>query len=198
MGRALIVSAGANSNEYIAARLSEIGYSRPVIIPSGAEARRRMSESNFELIVVNAPLPDEFGHELCITAVEQTDAGVVFLVKAAQAEQLLAPLNEQGVLLLNAVLTVREHEAASHAGHGWETFTDAVVRAIAQRKEGIVYMLWGSYAQKKGAIADPQRNLILKAVHPSPLSVYRGFFGCRHFSRANEYLRSVGKEPIVW
>ena len=83
MGRALIVSAGANSNEYIAARLSEMGYSRPVIIPSGAEARRRMSESDFELIVVNAPLPDEFGHELCITAVEQTDAGVVFLVKAA-------------------------------------------------------------------------------------------------------------------
>ena len=105
---------------------------------------------------------------------------------------------DQGVLLLNAVLTVRAHEAASHAGRGWETFTDAVVRAIAQRKEGIVYMLWGSYAQKKGAIADPQRNLILKAVHPSPLSVYRGFFGCRHFSRANEYLRSVGKEPIVW
>ena len=101
MGRALIVSAGANSNEYIAARLTEMGYSRPVIIPSGAEARRRMSESDFELIVVNAPLPDEFGHELCITAVEQTDAGVVFLVKAAQAEQLLAPLNEQGVLLLS-------------------------------------------------------------------------------------------------
>ena len=101
MGRALIVSAGANSNEYIAARLSEMGYSRPVIIPSGAEARRRMSESDFELIVVNAPLPGEFGHELCITAVEQTDAGVVFLVKAAQAEQLLAPLNEQGVLLLS-------------------------------------------------------------------------------------------------
>ena len=101
MGRALIVSAGANSNEYIAARLSEMGYSRPVIIPSGAEARRRMSESDFELIVVNAPLPDEFGHELCITAVEQTDAGVVFLVKAAQSEQLLAPLNEQGVLLLS-------------------------------------------------------------------------------------------------
>ncbi len=105
---------------------------------------------------------------------------------------------EQGVLLLNAVLTVREHQAASHAGHGWETFTDAVVRAVAERKERIVYMLWGSYAQKKGAIADPARNCILKAVHPSPLSVYRGFFGCRHFSRANDYLRSVGKEPIVW
>ena len=105
---------------------------------------------------------------------------------------------EQGVLLLNAVLTVRAHEAASHAGQGWETFTDAVVRAIAERKAGIVYMLWGSYAQRKGAIADPQRNCILKAVHPSPLSAYRGFFGCRHFSQANDYLKSIGKEPIVW
>ena len=101
MGRALIISAGASSNEYISARLTEMGYSRPVIIPSGAEARRRMLESDFELIVVNSPLPDEFGHELCINAVEKTDAGVVFLVKAAQAEQLMAPLNEQGVLLLS-------------------------------------------------------------------------------------------------
>lgn len=105
---------------------------------------------------------------------------------------------EQGVLLLNAVLTVRAHEAASHAGRGWERFTDAVVKAIAERKEGVVYMLWGSYAQKKGAIADPSKNLILKAVHPSPLSAYRGFFGCKHFSAANDYLTSVGKTPIRW
>lgn len=105
---------------------------------------------------------------------------------------------EQGVLLLNAVLTVREHEAASHAGRGWETFTDAVVRAVAERKEGVVYMLWGSYAQRKGSIADPSRNLILKAVHPSPLSAYRGFLGCRHFSQANAYLESLGREPIKW
>lgn len=105
---------------------------------------------------------------------------------------------EQGVLLLNSVLTVRAHQAASHAGHGWEQFTDAVVQAIDRNKQNIVYMLWGSYAQRKGAIADPARNCILKAVHPSPLSAYRGFLGCRHFSRANDYLRSVGKEPIVW
>lgn len=105
---------------------------------------------------------------------------------------------EQGVLLLNSVLTVRAHEAASHAGRGWEKFTDAVVRAIAARREGVVYMLWGSYAQRKGAIADPARNCILKAVHPSPLSAYRGFFGCRHFSQANNYLVAHGKEPIVW
>ncbi len=105
---------------------------------------------------------------------------------------------EQGVLLLNAVLTVRAHQAASHAGRGWEQFTDAVVRAIATRKQGVVYMLWGSYAQRKGAIADPNNNLILKSVHPSPLSSYRGFFGCRHFSKANDYLASVGREQIVW
>lgn len=105
---------------------------------------------------------------------------------------------EQGVLLLNAVLTVRAHTPTSHSGHGWEEFTDAVVRAIAERKRGVVYMLWGSYAQKKGAIADPKNNLILKAVHPSPLSAYRGFFGCKHFSAANEYLRSIGSEPIEW
>lgn len=105
---------------------------------------------------------------------------------------------EQGVLLLNAVLTVRAHEAASHAGRGWERFTDAVVKAIAERKEGVVYMLWGSYAQKKGSIADLSKNLILKAVHPSPLSAYRGFFGCKHFSAANDYLASIGKEPIRW
>ena len=105
---------------------------------------------------------------------------------------------EQGVLLLNSVLTVKAHNAASHAGRGWEIFTDAVVRAIAERREGVVYMLWGSYAQRKGAIANPERNLILHSVHPSPLSSYRGFFGCKHFSKANEYLTTIGKEPIRW
>ena len=93
MGRALIVSAGASSNEYISARLTELGYARPIIVPSAAEARRRMLESDFELIVVNSPLPDEF-------AVEKTDAGVIFLAKAAAAEQLLTPLSEEGVLLV--------------------------------------------------------------------------------------------------
>ena len=105
---------------------------------------------------------------------------------------------EQGVLLLNSVLTVRAGQAASHAGRGWETFTDAVVRAVAERKQGIVYMLWGNYAQRKGAIANPATNLILKSAHPSPLSAHAGFFGCRHFSKANTYLQSIGKEPIIW
>ena len=105
---------------------------------------------------------------------------------------------EQGVLMLNAVLTVRAHEAASHAGRGWEKFTDAVVRQVAEKKKGVVYMLWGSYAQKKGAMVDASQNLVLKAVHPSPLSVYRGFFGSRHFSKANDYLAALGKESIKW
>ncbi|MFI3278608.1 MAG: uracil-DNA glycosylase [Rikenellaceae bacterium] len=105
---------------------------------------------------------------------------------------------EQGVLLLNAVLTVEAHAAASHAGKGWETFTDAVIKALAERYSGVVYMLWGSYAHKKGAIVNSKQNLILKSVHPSPLSAYRGFFGSKHFSQANDYLVSVQKSPIEW
>lgn len=104
---------------------------------------------------------------------------------------------QQGVLLLNSTLTVRAHLAASHAGRGWEQFTDAVIAALATRKN-IVYMLWGAYAQKKAALVDEKNNLVLKSVHPSPLSAYRGFFGCKHFSRANEYLVAHGFNPIDW
>ncbi|MBO7197298.1 MAG: uracil-DNA glycosylase [Tidjanibacter sp.] len=105
---------------------------------------------------------------------------------------------EQGVLLLNATLTVRAHQAASHTGRGWERFTDAVVRRLAERREGIVYMLWGAYAQRKGAIVDGERNLVLRCAHPSPLSAHNGFFGSRHFSQANAYLTSRGEHPIEW
>ncbi len=104
----------------------------------------------------------------------------------------------QGVLLLNSVLTVRAHDAASHAGMGWERFTDAVVRALSEERQGLVYMLWGSYAQRKASFVDEKQNLILKAPHPSPLSAYRGFMGCGHFSKANAYLVSQGCTPIEW
>ena len=104
---------------------------------------------------------------------------------------------EQGVLLLNATLTVQAHLAASHAGKGWELFTDAVIRAVA-KQENIVYMLWGAYAQKKAEFVNPEKNLILKSAHPSPLSAHRGFFGNHHFSRANDYLIKHGKTPIDW
>ena len=104
---------------------------------------------------------------------------------------------EQGVLLLNATLTVQAHLAASHAGKGWELFTDTVIRAVA-KQDNIVYMLWGAYAQKKAEFVNPEKNLILKSAHPSPLSAHRGFFGNHHFSRANDYLIKHGKTPIDW
>ncbi len=104
----------------------------------------------------------------------------------------------QGVLLLNATLTVRQAQAGSHQRRGWEEFTDAAIRALAERREHLVFILWGSYAQQKGAFIDRNRHLVLTAVHPSPLSVYRGFFGCKHFSKANAYLVEHGQAPIEW
>lgn len=104
----------------------------------------------------------------------------------------------QGVLLLNATLTVRAHQAGSHQGHGWEEFTDAVIRRLATERDGLVFILWGSYAQKKGAFIDRSRHLVLQSAHPSPLSAYRGFFGNHHFSLTNDYLVRQGKKPIEW
>lgn len=105
---------------------------------------------------------------------------------------------KQGVLLLNSTLTVQAHIAASHSGHGWEIFTNAVIKAVAENRKNIVYMLWGSFAQEKANIVDTTQNLILKSAHPSPLSAYRGFFGSHHFSQANTYLIEHGIEPINW
>lgn len=104
----------------------------------------------------------------------------------------------QGVLLLNAVLTVEAHKAGSHQNQGWEQFTDRVVSVVNDNRVGVVFMLWGSYAQKKGAFIDRNRHLVLTAPHPSPLSVYRGFSGCRHFSQCNGYLQSNGRKPVDW
>lgn len=105
---------------------------------------------------------------------------------------------KQGVLLLNATLTVRAHQAGSHQRRGWEEFTDAAIRALAEQREHLVFILWGAYAQKKGAFIDRSRHLVLTSVHPSPLSAHNGFFGNRHFSRANEYLQQHGLTPIEW
>lgn len=105
---------------------------------------------------------------------------------------------EQGVLLLNATLTVRAHAAGSHQRHGWETFTDAVIRHLANDRSGLVFILWGSFAQNKCAFIDTTRHLVLKSAHPSPLSAYRGFFGNHHFSLANDYLKRQGLVPIQW
>lgn len=110
----------------------------------------------------------------------------------------LTDWSRQGVLLLNATLTVEAHKAGSHQNKGWETFTDSAIKALAENREHLVFMLWGSYAQRKGAFIDRSRHLVLQAPHPSPLSAYRGFFGCKHFSAANAYLISQGLNPIVW
>ena len=105
---------------------------------------------------------------------------------------------EQGVLLLNATLTVEAHKAGSHQGKGWEELTDAAIQALSSQRSNIVFMLWGSYAQRKGQLIDRRRHLVLTSVHPSPLSAYRGFIGCGHFSQANAYLQQHGQCPIAW
>jgi uracil-DNA glycosylase len=120
------------------------------------------------------------------------------LGKPMPASGNLARWAEQGVMLLNATLTVRRGEAGSHQNKGWEAFTDAAIRQLAERYEGIAFLLWGSYARKKGAFIDRRRHLVLESAHPSPLSAHRGFLGNRHFSQANAYLQAQGKSPIDW
>ncbi len=105
---------------------------------------------------------------------------------------------KQGVLLLNATLTVEQGNAGSHQGRGWELFTDTVIQKISEQKEHVVFLLWGKFAQAKAALIDEEKHLVLKAAHPSPFSAHHGFFGCRHFSKTNAYLEARGQKPIVW
>lgn len=123
----------------------------------------------------------------------ETDLG-----KPRPASGDLSRWASQGVLLLNSTLTVEAHRPASHQNRGWEEFTDQAIMRLAAERDGLVFMLWGSYAIRKGAFIDRSRHLVLTAPHPSPLSAYRGFFGCRHFSRANEWLARHGQQPIDW
>ncbi len=123
----------------------------------------------------------------------ESDLGII-----RPAHGCLSSWAAQGVLLLNSILTVEESRPGSHENRGWETFTDRVVHMLNEHREGLVFMLWGSYAQKKALSVDSRRHLVLKAPHPSPLSAYRGFLGCRHFSQANNYLKKHGLEPIDW
>ncbi len=117
---------------------------------------------------------------------------------AVQRSGDLSSWAKQGVLLLNATLTVRAHAPGSHQGKGWEEFTDEVVRVLSEQREGIVFLLWGNYAKKKGSIIDRSRHVVYEAAHPSPFSAYGGFFGCKHFSKTNAYLASRGQDPIDW
>ena len=123
----------------------------------------------------------------------ESDLGIVFPENGN-----LERWAEQGVLLLNAVLTVEEGKADSHSKVGWEQLTDAIIQKLNEQNEGVVYLLWGSKAQEKANKVNSEKNLVLKSVHPSPLSSYRGFFGCKHFSLTNEYLIKMNKTPIIW
>jgi uracil-DNA glycosylase len=120
------------------------------------------------------------------------------LGKPAPASGNLTRWSQQGVLLLNATLTVQAHQAGSHQNRGWEQFTDAVIRALAEQKENLVFVLWGAYAQSKAAFVDANKHLVLQSAHPSPFSVHRGFFGNNHFIKTNNYLREKGLREIDW
>ena len=126
----------------------------------------------------------------------QADLGLPFEASAKKVD--LTRWAEQGVLLLNATLTVRAHSAGSHQGRGWELFTDAAIHALSTEREHLVFMLWGNYAKAKGAHIDRSKHLVLEAAHPSPFSAYSGFFGCKHFSKANEYIVAHNQTPIDW
>jgi uracil-DNA glycosylase len=147
-------------------------------------------------------------HGLCFSVLPEikTPPSLVNLYKELQSDLGFEPVNhgylenwaKQGVLLLNAVLTVEDSNANAHQGKGWEQFTDKIIATVNERCEHVVFMLWGSYAQKKGVMIDETRHLVLKAPHPSPLSAYRGFFGCQHFSKANAFLQQHGRQAINW
>ena len=147
-------------------------------------------------------------HGLCFSVLPgiKTPPSLVNIYKELETDLGVASANhgyleswaQQGVLLLNAVLTVEDSNANAHQGKGWEAFTDKVIETVNSQCEQVVFLLWGSYAQKKGAMIDTQKHRVLKSPHPSPLSAYRGFFGCQHFSQVNAYLESVGKQAINW
>ena len=151
--------------------------------------------------------PDQ-AHGLCFSVRPgiKTPPSLVNIYKELNSDLGIAPVKhgyleswaQQGVLLLNSVLTVEQSQAASHQKKGWEQFTDRVIQVVNEHCENVVFLLWGSYAQKKGAVIDTQRHLVLKAPHPSPLAAHRGFFGSRPFSQANGYLQQQGKAPVNW
>jgi uracil-DNA glycosylase len=183
------------------------------IFPKGSEYFRALDLTPLENVRVVILGQDPYhgdgqAHGLCFSVQPgvRTPPSLVNIYKELQTDLGIAPARhgfleswaKQGVLLLNSVLTVERGRAASHQGQGWEKFTDAVIRQVNGLDHPVVFMLWGSYAQKKAAFVDTSRHLVLKSPHPSPLSAYNGFFGCRHFSKANAFLKDHGMNEIDW
>ncbi|MDR0845246.1 MAG: uracil-DNA glycosylase [Tannerella sp.] len=188
-------------------------YKRTTIYPPGKYMFNAFEHCPFDKVKVVLLGQDPYhepgqAHGLCFSVQEGTafPPSLVNIFKEIEAD-LGKPVPksgdltrwaDQGVLLLNATLTVKAHAAGSHQNKGWEKFTDAVIHRLNAERKHLVYLLWGSYAQRKGEFIDASRNLVLKSAHPSPLSVYRGFFGSKHFSKANDYLIASGQTPVEW
>ena len=189
-------------------------YQASTVYPPGSKIFEAFNRTPFDKVKVVILGQDPYhgpnqAHGLCFSVQDgiQPPPSLINIYKELQKEYGVA-VNmtngnltrwaDQGVLLLNATLTVEAGKAGSHQGKGWETFTDAAIKALSDRREGLVFMLWGSYAQQKGRVIDRSKHLVLESSHPSPLSVYRGFEGCGHFKKANQYLQSRGQEPIDW
>ncbi|WP_242218227.1 uracil-DNA glycosylase [Shinella zoogloeoides] len=183
------------------------------IFPKGAEYFRALDLTPLDEVRVVILGQDPYhgegqAHGLCFSVQPgvRTPPSLVNIYKEMQSDLGIAPARhgflehwaKQGVLLLNSVLTVEMGRAASHQGRGWERFTDAVIRAVNEQEKPVVFILWGSYAQKKAAFVDKSRHLVLRSPHPSPLSAHNGFFGTRPFSKANEFLEKHGRTPIDW
>ncbi len=183
------------------------------VFPKGGEWFRALDLTPLEKVRVVILGQDPYhglgqAHGLCFSVKHGTQPppSLVNIYKELKSDLGIGPARhgflehwaEQGVLLLNSVLTVEMGRAASHREKGWERFTDAIVQLVNAKQEPVVFMLWGSYAQKKAAFVDEARHLVLKAPHPSPLSAHSGFFGCKHFSKANAFLESRGLPPIDW
>jgi uracil-DNA glycosylase len=186
---------------------------KAVIYPPGPQIFNALNSTPFDQVRVVILGQDPYhgpgqAHGLCFSVQPgvRIPPSLAKIYREIEADLGIAPPHhgclqswaEQGVLLLNAVLTVERGQAGSHQGKGWEQFTDAVVQILNDKREGIVFMLWGSYAMKKGAVINQRKHLVLKAPHPSPLSAHRGFLGCKHFSSANDYLQKNGQTPIDW
>jgi uracil-DNA glycosylase len=186
---------------------------RAVIYPPGKQIFNALNSTPFEQVRVVILGQDPYhgpgqAHGLCFSVQSgvRVPPSLANIYREIQSDLGIEPPHngylqswaEQGVLLLNAVLTVERGQAGSHQGKGWEIFTDAIVQLLNDERENLVFMLWGSYAMKKGAVIDSRKHLVLKAPHPSPLSAHRGFLGCRHFSSANDYLKKHQQLPIDW